>query len=131
MKITIIIVRMLLGILFLFSSVVVLFDLVPKPELSGDVKIFNDGLAASVYIIPLVKVIELLCALAFISGRFVPLATVVIFPVSLNIFLFHSFVATEGMPVAIFVLLANLFLAFAYRNTYSSMIKAKNNLQPL
>jgi len=48
---------------------------------------------ATVYLMPLLKVTELLCGLAFISGRFVPLATVVIFPITLNILLFHTFLA--------------------------------------
>ncbi|MDQ6631767.1 MAG: DoxX family protein, partial [Verrucomicrobiota bacterium] len=35
MKIAVIIVRVLLGLMFLFSSIVVLFNLMPQPELKG------------------------------------------------------------------------------------------------
>lgn len=125
MKIAIIIVRILLGLLFVFSSVVVLFDLVAQPELEGDVKRFMEGLEASVYLIPLIKVVELVCGLAFVFGFFVPLATVIIFPVSLNIFLFHVFVDPAGLAIAIIVLLANLFLAFVCRNHYRPLFAAK------
>ena len=125
MKIAVIIIRTLLGLLFLFSSVVVLFNLVPQPELKGNIKIFNDGLAASGYLMPLIKVIELICALSFISGRFVALSTVIIFPISVNIFLFHFFLAPEGLPTVVFVLLANLFLAFYYKTNYRQLIVAK------
>jgi hypothetical protein len=38
---------------------VVLFNLVPQPELKVDVKIFMDGVRASVYLLPLIKVTEL------------------------------------------------------------------------
>lgn len=125
MKITVIIIRILMGLIFLFSAVVVLFNLVPQPELEGDVKLFNEGMEASVYLMPLIKIIELICALALISGLFVPLATVVIFPIVVNIVLFHGFLAPEGMPVAIFLLLGNLFLAYYYRNSYEGLLVAK------
>jgi putative oxidoreductase len=125
MKIAKIIIRILMGLLFLFSSVVVLFNLVPEPELTGKVKLFNEGLAASVYMMPLIKSLELICAIAFLSGRFVPLATVVIFPITVNILLFHMFLAPEGLPVAIFLFLGNLFLAFTYRKNYQTLIVAK------
>ena len=49
MKIAIIIVRTLMGLLFLFASIVVLFKLVPQPELTGNVKVFMDGVNASGY----------------------------------------------------------------------------------
>ena len=125
MKIAAIIVRILMGLLFLFSSIVVLFKLVPQPELKGGAKLFTEGMAASVYFMPLLKVTELLCAIAFLSGRFVPLATVVIFPITLNIVLYHTFLAPEGLPVAISILLGNLFLAYVHRKNYATLLVAK------
>ena len=125
MKIASIIVRILLGLLFLFASIAFLFKLFPKPELHGDIKLFNEGMDASRYLMPTVKVIELLCAIAFIIGRFVPLATVVIFPIVVNIFLFHTFLAPEGLPLATFVLLGDLFLAYYYRKNYEGLFAVK------
>ena len=125
MKIAVIIVRILLGALYVFSSIVVLFHLMPQPEQTGAPKTFMDGMVATVYLLPLIKVTELLCGLALIIGRFVALATVVIFPISLNILLFHIFVAPEGMAVGVFVILTNLFLAYAYREKYKPMLEAK------
>ncbi|MGB4774479.1 MAG: DoxX family membrane protein [Daejeonella sp.] len=126
MKIAVLIIRILIGLLLVFSSVVVLFKLVPQPEQTGNVKIFMAGMMASVYLFPLVKVIELICGIAFISGRFVPLATVVIFPITLNIFLFHAFLTPpQDMPVAVLLLLGNLFLAYYYRKNYEGLLRAK------
>lgn len=125
MKIAVIIVRVLMGLLFLFASIVVLFRLVPQPELSGNTKIFTDGVNASGYLMPLIKITELLCGVSFVSGFFTPLATVVIAPVTINIFLFHVFVDQSGLPVAIFLLLGNLFLAYAYFEKYKPLLTAK------
>jgi hypothetical protein len=43
----------------------------------------------------------------------------------LNIFLFHAFLEPQGLPVAILLLLGNLFLAWNYREKYKAMLAAK------
>jgi putative oxidoreductase len=88
-------------------------------------KTFTEGLAASRYVMPVVKVIELLCGLAFLSGLFVPLATVVIFPIALNILFVHLLLAPEGLPIAMFLMLGNLFLAYACRNHYRPLFSMR------
>jgi putative oxidoreductase len=125
MKIAVIIVRVLMGLLFLFSSVTYLFNLIPVPPLEGDMKTFSEGLAASGYLMTLIKVTELICSLALISGFFVPLAIVVLFPIIVNIFFVHLMLAPEGMPVAIFVLVGALFIAYAKRDHYKGLLAAK------
>ena len=125
MKIAVLIIRILMGLMFAFASIVVLFKLMPQPEQTGNVKIFMDGMTASVYLMTTVKIVELICAVAFLSGRFVPLATVVLFPVNLNILLFHVFLEPSGLIMAILLILGNLFLAYYYRDRYKSMLVAK------
>lgn len=125
MKIAVLIIRILMGLMFAFASIAFFFKLVDAPEQTGSVKIFNDGIAASIYLMPTVKVFELLCAIAFLSGRLVPLATVVIFPINLNILLFHAFLEPSGLPVALLLMLGNLFLAFYYRDKYKYMLAPK------
>lgn len=128
MKIAVIIVRVLMGLLFLFASVAFFFNLAEAPEMEGDHLLFNQGLAAAGYMLPLVKTVELLCGFAFLSGFFLPLATVVLFPITLNIFLVHLFLDPSGLPVAIFVLSGNLFLAFACRKHYRELWAVKTRL---
>lgn len=125
MKIAAIIVRVLMGLMFAFASIVVLFNLVPQPELTGDIKTFMDGLAVTGYMMTTVKIIELVCAIAFLSGMFVPLANVVIFPINVNILLYHVFLAPEGLVISILLMLANLFLAYYYRDKYKYILRAK------
>jgi putative oxidoreductase len=125
MKIAMIIVRTLMGLLFLFASITVLFHLIPKPELTGVVKTFNDGLDSVGYFWPLLKITELCCGILFVVGRFVPLATVVIAPIIINIFMFHAFIDHTGLAVAIFLVLAEIFVAYYYRAAYSGLLRAK------
>lgn len=125
MKIASIIVRILMGLMFAFASIAYFLKLFDTPEITGNMKVFNDGLAASVYLMPTVKTFELLCAIAFLSGRFVPLATVVIFPIILNILLVHTFLDTSGLPVAVLLLAGDLFLAYYYREKYKGLLATK------
>jgi putative oxidoreductase len=125
MKIAVIVVRSLMGALFLFASITFFFKLITPPEQTGAMKVFNDGLEASGYMMNLVKITEFICGLAFISGRFVPLASVVIAPIIVNIFLVHIFLAPEGLPVTIFLVIANSFLAYSNWDKYKPLFESK------
>ncbi len=123
MKLTTTIVRILLGALLIFASVMFFLKLAPEPEATGSFKAFNAGLVASEYIIPLAKAIELLCGISFIVNKFVALANLVILPVSLNIFLINFFLSPENLPIGIFVCLANVFLIYRYWDHYKGLIE--------
>ena len=128
MKISMVIARTLMGLLFIFASVVVLVKLAPVPELTGVAKTFNDGIFAVGYFVPMLKIVELTCGILFVIGRFVPLATVLIAPIIVNIFMYHAFVDHSGLPVAIFLLAANSYVAFYYRSAYRGLFYSKPNL---
>jgi len=117
-------VRVLMGLLFLFASISYWLGLIEPPPMSGAMKTFNDGLEASVYLMPVVKSVELLCGIAFVVGCFVPLATIVITPIIANIVLVHAFMAPDGLPIAIFLVLANGFVAHQHRESYKPLLKA-------
>ena len=59
-------------------------------------KTFGAGLEAARYLLPTVKALELTCGLALVAGRFVPLATVLLAPIIVNILAFHQLVAGGG-----------------------------------
>ena len=124
LKVTMIVLRTLMGLLFLFASITYLFKLITPPPLTGPMKVFNDGLEASRYLMPTVKVIELICGLAFVSGRFVPLAAVLIAPIIVNILLISVFLGPEGIPFAMFLVLANAFVAYYHRDKYKPLFTA-------
>ncbi len=128
MKIAVIIVRTLVGLLFIFSSVAYFANLIPQPEMTGPLKTFNEGLAASGYFMTLLKVTELVCGIALVSGFFVPLALVILAPIVINIFFVHLTLAPEGLPIAAFLVLASIFLGYGYRKSYDPLFVPR---QPL
>lgn len=129
MKIAAMIVRILMGLLFLFASVsyfyFVFTNKMPAGEMSLKMRLFNEGLRAAAYLMPSVKVIELLCGVAFVTGRFVPLASILITPIIYNIFFSHLLMGPNGLPSAIFLVLANAFLIFYNREAYKPLFRSK------
>ena len=124
MKIAAIIVRTLMGLLFIFASVAYFTDLVPPPDnLPERLKTFNDGIAASGYLMALIKGTELICGIAQVAGRFVPLALVILSPININILFVHLILERSGLPVAIFLVVANIFLAYYYRDSFKELLK--------
>jgi putative oxidoreductase len=131
MKVAMIIVRTLLGLLFLMSSVVyllIVMGVIPMPDIpAGPLKTFNEGLAASGYFMTLLKVTEFVCAILLLTGRFVPLALILLSPIIVNIFFVHLFLDRNpaSMGVAIFAIAANIFLAYCYRDAFKPLLTSK------
>lgn len=127
MKIAIIIVRSLFGVMFVFGAVVFLFKIpMEQPPMTEGVKAFMTGIMAGGYFLTLLKVTELVCGLLLIFNRWAPLATVALFPICVNILFFHAFLDDpKHLPTAVFVVLANLFLAYAYRKNYAGLLAMK------
>lgn len=125
MKIAAIIIRTLLGVLFIYASVMFFLKKAPETEVTGDFKAFQVGMIASNYLMPLAKGLELICGLAFLSGRFVTLASLIILPVTLNILLININMTPENLPIGIFVFAGNLFMIYYYRENYRTLFAMK------
>lgn len=87
-------------------------------------KTFNEGLNASGYFFTLLKITELVCGIALVFGRFVPLALVILAPIVINILMVHIFVDRAGLPIAVFLVAAMAFLGYYYRENFAGLFKA-------
>jgi uncharacterized membrane protein YphA (DoxX/SURF4 family) len=127
-KIATLIARILLGLIFFGSGVA--FFLTTPPPMEGPIGDFFKGMAATQYFFYLLKGTEIVCGLALLIGRFVPLALVILAPVVLNIFLIHAFMMPDGLLVALIVGALETYLAFFSRE-YSPTIKGLFQARPL
>jgi len=121
--------RLLLGVIFFVFGLNGFLGFLPSPSLEGDAAVFIGGLAAAPYMFPLIKGTEVLVGIALFSGRFVPLALVLLAPISVNIFLFHA-VLSPGLGLPLFIVAAQLFLAWFYRDTYRPLFHAQTVAAP-
>ena len=128
MKIAVLIARVLLGLIFIVFGLNFFFhfSFMPSPApMSEKAKAFSGGLYGSGYFFQYMKVIEILSGLAILVNRYTAFFLLILFPVSVNIFLFHAILLPTGLPVAVPIILLHLFLGFAYRKYYASIFTAQ------
>jgi len=123
MKYVIVIVRVLLGLLFLVFGSNAFLHFIPMPEMHGQAGAFITALASSgyLYVIAVLQVLGGLCLL--LGARFVPLGLTLLGPVIVNIVLYHLFLDTQGLPMAIAVAALSLFLLWIYRFKFPAIFQ--------
>jgi putative oxidoreductase len=124
MRIAATIVRVLLGLIFLVFGLNGFLHFLSMPPMPEPATVFFTGLAAVHYLLPLLFSTQVIGGALLLSGVFVPLALALLAPVIVNIFLFHLFVAPDGIPMAVVVALCELFLLWAHRDAFAPMLRA-------
>ncbi len=121
-------VRILLGLLFTGSAIAGMLGKVPPPEPEA-AQAFMGTLVSS-GLIYLVKVTELLCGLAILSGFFVPLALVALAPIIVNITFYHASLDPSGLGVSVVLIglwAGNVVLR---RADFASLLRARGEATP-
>jgi uncharacterized membrane protein YphA (DoxX/SURF4 family) len=124
MKYVIVIVRVLLGLVFVvFGSNAFLKFMGPPPEMQGQAGAFMTALMSSgyLYVIAVLQVLGGLCLL--LGARFVPLGLTLLGPVIVNIVLFHVFLEPNGMLIAVVISALALFLLWVYRFKFPAIFQ--------
>ena len=123
MKYIIVIVRVLLGLMFAVFGSNAFLHFIPMPEMHGQAGAFMTALASSgyLYVIAVLQVLGGLCLL--LGARFVPLGLTLLGPVIVNIVLYHLFLDTQGLPLAIVVAALSLFLLWIYRFKFPAIFQ--------
>ena len=123
MKYVIIIVRVLLGLMFAVFGSNAFLHFIPMPPMQGEAGAFIGALAHSgyIYVIGALQVVGGLCLL--VGARFVPLGLTLLGPVIVNIVLYHIFLDQQGLPMAICISLAALFLLWIYRYKFPAIFQ--------
>ena len=120
MKITALIARYLLGLIFLVFGLNGFLHFIPMPPMTGLAAQFMGALFLSHYLVP-IFLLQVIPAILLLINRFVPLALVLLAPIIANIVLFHAFMAHEGLPMAIIVTVLWLLAAFGVRSAFAGL----------
>jgi putative oxidoreductase len=117
-------IRVLTGLMFTGSAIAGMMGKIPPPEPEAAQAFM--GLLASSGLIYLIKVLELLCGLALISGFFVPLALLVLAPIIVNIAFYHVALDPAGMMVAVVLVALWVGNAMAHKSIFHPLLQARN-----
>ena len=120
MKIATLIARILLGLLFLVFGLNGFLHFIPMPPPPGLAGQFMGALFVSHYLTFIFSV-QVIGGALLLANRFVPLALVLLGPIIVNILLFHSLMAPEGLPVALFATALWAIVFFAVRRAFAGV----------
>jgi putative oxidoreductase len=125
MKKAILVIRILLGLIFLFFGLNGILHFLPTPAMPpSDALTFSTILGTSHYM-TFVSLLEVVAAILLLVGRFVPFALVLLGPILVNILLFHIFLEHgTGIAPGLVCALLELFLIWAYRLSFRGLFDA-------
>lgn len=125
--------RILLGLIYLFFGLNYFFHFLPgaPPDAGSKAGAFLGALFNSGYFFLFLKTIETIFGILLLIDWFAPLITILIFPVSLNILLFHVILAPapQGLVISFSIIILNIFLAWTYRDLYGPLVKRNHSLR--
>ena len=123
MKYVIIIVRVLLGLMFVVFGSNAFLHFIPMPPMQGQAGAFMTALASTGYL-QVIAALQLIGGLCLLLGaRFVPLGLTLLGPVIVNIVLYHLFLDSSGLPIAIITAALALFLLWIYRFKFPAIFQ--------
>jgi|SRR5689334_9176498 len=126
MKKATIICRIVPGFIYLVFGLDYFLHFIPyEPHHTGRVAAFKAGLIGVGYFYPMIKSIQIVGGIALLINRYAPFFAVVLFPISVNVFLYHTILVPSGWPMGVLLLGPNLFLGYAYRKYYSGVFVKK------
>ena len=119
-----ILVRVFLGFIFTAAALAGMMGKVPPPE-PEPAQAFMGQLMAS-GLLYVVKILELMCGLALLSGFFVRLALIILAPIVFNIAYFHAALDPAGLPVGITLMVLWVANAVHVRNAFLPLLQMRD-----
>ncbi len=124
-KYSIILVRSLLGLIFTVFGLNGFLHFIPTPPMAGLVGDMMGVYMKMGYMFPLIFGTQFVGGILVLTNVFAPLGLTLLAPVIVNILCVHLFIEPQGLGMAIFVVLAEIFLAYSYRDKFAPLFKMR------
>jgi putative oxidoreductase len=124
MKIAGLIARVLLGLLFLVFGLNGFFQFLHMPPPTGLAAQYFGVLFVSHYLVP-VFLLQVVGGALLLANRYVPLGLLLLGPVLVNILIFHSLMAPEGLPLALVATVLWLIVFAGVRKAFAGVFAQK------
>ncbi|MEO7716490.1 MAG: hypothetical protein ABIY70_09825 [Capsulimonas sp.] len=123
MKITALVARILLGVMFVVFGLNGFLHFIHQPPppagLAGQ---FLGALAMSHYF-TFIFAIQLIAGVLFLVNRYAPLALTIIAPVLVNILLYHALMDVKGIGPGLFATVLWCLLAYSLRSAFAGILQ--------
>lgn len=120
MRVAAIVIRSLLGLVFLIYGVNAFLHFIPLPMPTGDAGIFMGILIHSHYLYA-IKAFEIIGGAILLSGRFTPLGLTLVGPVIVNIIFYDIYLDPSGLPLGLVITACEVFMIYRHRSAFSGV----------
>jgi hypothetical protein len=124
MKITTVIARFLLGLIFLVFGLNGFFHFIPMPPPTGTAAQFFGALYVSNYL-AVIFLLQIIPAILLLLNRYVPLALTLLAPIIVNILLVHLLMVPSGLPLAIVVTVLWGIVFLSVRSAFAGLFQQR------
>jgi putative oxidoreductase len=113
--------RLLLGLIFTVFGLNGFFHFIHMPPPTGvAAQQYMGVLFTSHYMVP-IFLLQVVGGVLLLINRYVPLALLLLGPVLVNILLFHSLMAPEGLPLALITTILWLIVFYGVRSAFAGV----------
>jgi putative oxidoreductase len=123
MKIAVLIARILLGLIFVVFGLNGFLHFIPSPPPPGAAGQFAGLLFTTHYYI-VVFALQFIGGVMLLSGRYIPLALIILGPIIVNILLFHIHMAPAGIGPGLFATVLWLIVFAGVRRAFDGIFAA-------
>ena len=109
--------------MFINSGLNKFFHYIPVPaDLPEKLVNAMNALMEINWLLPLIAVFEIIGGILFIFPKTRALGAIIILPINVGVFLTHLFITPSGLPIAIVLMLINLWVIYNNRAKYLPMV---------
>lgn len=120
------IVRVIFGVMMVGSGIgMIVLGGFPIEYENAAANQFMQAMVETGYFVLFLALVKIVCGIAFITNRFLPLALVIFMPVSINMVMFHIFLEPITGIGAYMVLAMNVYLMVKNIEAYRPLLKMK------
>jgi len=115
--------RYILGIAMAFFGLNGFFQFMNPPQLAKAGLDFFIAIVNTGYLFQFINIIFLAVAIMLLSNKYVPLSLVLLFPIMLNVVLFHLFLSVASGILGFVVFLLNIYLMMVHADSYRPLLR--------
>lgn len=86
---------------------------------------FLQGIVSTGYLFPFIKTVELVAGALLLLGVWVPMASLVLAPIAVNILLYHVFLNAAGLPIAILITVFHVMVVWSQRSLFAPLLRPR------
>ena len=115
--------RILFGLMMANSGLNKFLNYMPIPEMSESAEALMGALGESIYIFPLVAIVELVAGGLIITKKYNALGAILMMPVTINIFLIHIVLNPAGIILSLVLLVINIWVLFENKSKFAALFE--------